>query len=207
MTAMMWKGVECFAECCAEPVLSGWLCRKHYQRVITHGVLEATVVMMPKRLLGTREGFMSKVLKDSSGCWLWQGSLNNKGYGAFYMPEYKRALGAHRAAYLLFKGNVNPGMVVDHKYVSQGCPRHCVNPEHLRVITYGQNNENSLSGRKTASGYKNVRITASGNYQARIKKFGKEFTFPPTSDLSLAVEQARELRLKHFTHNTFERSL
>lgn len=207
MPAMMWKGVECFAECCIEPVLTGWLCRKHYQRVTIHNKLESDVRMLPRHLIGTKEGFMTRVEKVSSGCWLWTGALNNSGYGSYYLKEYKKSIGAHRASHFLFHGELPSHLEVDHKYVSQGCPRHCVNPEHLRLVSSGQNNENAVGSREPSSGHRNIRITVSGKYQARIKKNGKEFSFPPTKDLSEAIEQAKKLRMQHFTHNTFERNL
>lgn len=203
MTNSKWDGVECFAETCTQPVIASWLCNKHYQRVRLHNSLEPTTNLLPKHLRGTVEGFMSRVTVDPSGCWLWSGGLNSGGYGSYYLTEFKRAIGAHRAAYFLFRGGLQDSLEVDHI-----CHvRHCVNPDHLRLTTSGQNNENSVGSRNPCSGQRNVRLTVSGRFQARIKKNGKEYTFPPTSSLSQAVAQAKELRMKHFTHNTFERTV
>ncbi len=64
------------------------------------------------------------------------GRIGNKGYGTF------GPIGAHRISFELANGKVPKGLVLDHI-----CRvRHCVNPDHLRIVTRGQNVlENSVS--------------------------------------------------------------
>jgi hypothetical protein len=68
--------------------------------------------------------FWSKVRRDASGCWLWTGALNTKGYGQF--PTGSAYL-VHRLAYRFAHGSVPHGRLVLHR-----CDvRSCVNPDHL----------------------------------------------------------------------------
>jgi len=172
----------------------------HSQRVSLNGSLESNVLRFPKELLGTGESLSRMVDKNSFGCWLWKGTLNNKGYGSFYSLLQQRTIGAHRASYELFVGAIPVGKVIDHKYAHLGCPRHCVNPEHLRPITYAQNGENLTVERKSKSGYRNIRLLPNGKYLPRLKKNGVEYYKPPTESLELALVLAKELRSEHFTH-------
>lgn len=72
-----------------------------------------------------------------SGCWLWTGSEDMKGYGqlTFNKKHYR----AYRFSYEIFKGTIPAGMTLDHL-----CRvRLCVNPDHMEVVT---NKENVLRG-------------------------------------------------------------
>lgn len=65
------------------------------------------------------------VPEPNTGCWLWTGALNAKGYGRFGNAM------AHRVALQLVGRAVPTGFEVDHK-----CSvRACVNPAHLDVVT------------------------------------------------------------------------
>ncbi len=68
-----------------------------------------------------------------SGCWIWTGALNNKGYGLL-MVEGKRTL-AHRAAYEAFVGPITKGLFVLHQ-CDVAC---CVNPAHMMLGTQKDN--------------------------------------------------------------------
>lgn len=71
--------------------------------------------------------FYSKINKTPS-CWLWTGGLI-KGYGDFYYG--KHAIKAHRLSFIISKGNIPDGLVIDHT-----CRvKNCVNPKHLRAVT------------------------------------------------------------------------
>lgn len=85
------------------------------------------------------ERFWSRV--DKSGeCWLWTAYRDRDGYGqATATIAGKRRMGyVHRLSYSLSVGTIPDGMQVDHMCHNRGC----VNPEHLRIATRKQNQEN-----------------------------------------------------------------
>jgi len=70
-----------------------------------------------------------------SGCWLWFGSINNKGYGTYYtrLPASgSNTRYGHRLAYLVLVGSVPAGLELDHKCRTTNC----VNPDHLEPVTH-----------------------------------------------------------------------
>ena len=84
--------------------------------------------------------FWDKVdVQGPDDCWECQGSLNNKGYGGFKLG--KKTETAHRASYLLNAGEIPDGIVVRHKCDN----RCCVNPNHLELGTYSENNQDIVN--------------------------------------------------------------
>lgn len=85
-----------------------------------------------------RKRFYSFVEKGNGECWLWRGKLRPKGYGAFNLRGYN--ISAHKAALLLFGIKYRKGKVIVHR-----CDvKHCVNPEHLQVMTSGKATRRAL---------------------------------------------------------------
>jgi hypothetical protein len=73
------------------------------------------------------------VPEPNTGCWLWGGTVDTKGYGQLHVGG--RLLRAHRVSYELNKGAIPAGLELDHK-----CRvRRCVNPEHLEPVTHREN--------------------------------------------------------------------
>ncbi len=66
-----------------------------------------------------------------TGCWLWNGGLNEDGYGTTTLNS--RTMGAHRAVTLILTGSVGPEL--DHLCRT----RNCVNPSHMESVTHRVN--------------------------------------------------------------------
>jgi hypothetical protein len=73
--------------------------------------------------------FWANVDRASDGCWEWTRTINNTGYGRFWLGG--RYWQAHRVAYVLTNGSVEPGEVLDHLCRN----RACVRPDHLEAVT------------------------------------------------------------------------
>lgn len=108
----------------------------HYQRIKKTGRLD-----QPLSTGADEERFWAKV--DRSGgpgsCWLWQAGISgNTGYGNIWWLG--RTQSAHRVAYTLLRGSIPPELTIDHL-----CRvRHCVNPDHLELVTQAENNRRIL---------------------------------------------------------------
>lgn len=84
----------------------------------------------------------SYVVDQESGCWIWQKTIDAKGYAI--MKIHQTATRMHRWAYAHFKEPIPDGYTIDHlcHTNSIGCKggnecrhRRCVNPEHLEVVS------------------------------------------------------------------------
>jgi len=153
--------------------------------------------------MSVEERFWAKVdVRGPDECWLWTAYLSFNGYGQFWFNGTNTT--AHRVGYQLVHGPLEPHMEVDHRV---SCPKHCVNPAHLRATTTKQNQENQAgSHRDSQSGIRGVswepdrgvwRVAA---HHDGVSHFGGRF--PRLED---AERAAIALRLELFTHNDLDR--
>ncbi|MAX33707.1 MAG: hypothetical protein CME72_11665 [Halomonadaceae bacterium] len=132
------------------------------------------------------ERFLEKVSVDESGCWLWNGYVDRKGYGVFGVSS-KETHKAHRYSYRLHVGEVPEGKQLDHL-----CRvRHCVNPDHLEPVT---NRENTIRG---------VKARPRATHCRRGHEFTQDNTYyhPKTGR-----RECRECRLAAFRRNRKRKS-
>ncbi|MCP4493316.1 MAG: hypothetical protein GY820_39330 [Gammaproteobacteria bacterium] len=89
------------------------------------------------------DSFVRRIGGGENGCWEWQGARSYGGYGAYRPPHHLRvAIGcrltipAHQMSMLLFTGaRAEDGLHTDHLCFNPPC----VNPEHLEIVTGGEN--------------------------------------------------------------------
>ena len=126
----------CSVDGCSRTFHARGMCDVHYRRWKRHGDTTALI----RYNTGTAEQrFWAKVEKTDN-CWNWiAGTVT--GYG-LHSAGGKRVL-AHRFAYELLVGAIPAGMQLDHRCHN----RRCVNPDHLRPVTNGQNVENHQGAR------------------------------------------------------------
>jgi hypothetical protein len=115
--------------------------------------------------LTPRERFLAKVCPEpGSGCWLWRGQLRPDGYGVLWLDGKSHS--AHRAAWVLFRGEIDPGLLVCHK-----CDvRACVNPEHLFLGTHTDNARDRQEKGRSMLGEKVHSSKLSAKQVSRIKR-------------------------------------
>jgi hypothetical protein len=97
-----------------------------------------------RRPPGVRRGrdWREFYVEAPSGCWLWTGALNDRGYGRW--PRWKDGgtRQAHRRVYEMLVGPIPEGLQIDHL-----CRvRNCVNPDHLEPVTHAENLRRAVGG-------------------------------------------------------------
>lgn len=84
----------------------------------------------------------SKTIKVN-GCWIWQGPLNEEGYGSIYFKTRQTLI--HRVSYILFWGDYPTDKPeTDHLCRNRACWR----PLHLEAVTRLENHRRSLNGKR-----------------------------------------------------------
>jgi anaerobic selenocysteine-containing dehydrogenase len=112
--------------------------------------------------------------EPNSGCWLWLGHVNSWGYGRLGRGRLERQ--AHRLSYLTYKGPIPSDLLVLHS-CDMPC---CVNPDHLRLGTHADNNQDTL--------VRDRHVTISGEQQHSSK-----LTWDAVAEIRSSSETISEL--------------
>jgi hypothetical protein len=111
------------------------------------------------------ERFISKIIKDDFGCWLWKGHIDITGYGIFWIYGQNRL--AHRASWKIF----NPTIFLNDKHVLHKCDvKRCVNPDHLFLGTEADNHKDKANKGRSARGVKNASAKLTEEQVLEIRK-------------------------------------
>lgn len=144
-----YRDVTCRFETCPNPAKSLGYCWPHYEqhRRNPNGVRELTP--RPK-FASIRERLESKIGGTNElGCWLVK-KVGAQGYGVMSYQGKPDTL--HRISYRVFKGEIPPGLEIDHQCRN----RSCINPDHLKAVTRMENAQNRGVGPSNTSGYRGV---------------------------------------------------
>lgn len=111
------------------------------------------------------ERFHSKIELGNNGCHNWVASKDRDGYGWFWNGVKNTR--THRFSYELYKGQIPKGLVIDHLCKNTSC----VNPDHLEVVTSGENTRRGVNYHGTKTHCKNGHEFTPENTYVRPKGY------------------------------------
>jgi hypothetical protein len=134
--------------------------------------------------------------EPNSGCWLWTGQIVRFGYGLI-KNQNRRPRMAHRVSYELHRGHIPDGLLVCHRCDNPPC----VNPAHLFLGTYADNNRDCQKKGRNTRGERHAgaklttdevrsirRMYAAGTSQAQL---AREFGTSPATIWRIIKMRAR----------------
>lgn len=137
-------------------------------------------------------------------CWEWTGS-NSRGHPTFHVgtPAGRKTVYAHRLMYSHYVGPIPPQFYIDHRCRNAMCVR----PEHLRLATPKQNQENRSGAQSNSgTGVRGVQRNSLGKYVAMVKHHGVNHYVGYFASLADAAEAVAAKRNELFTHNDADRT-
>jgi len=128
------QNMKCSVDGCDKKSSSKGMCSVHYSRLKKSGRLHLITNMGEGDT--KEERFWSRVDKTTD-CWIWNGSINGRGYGRLGYNGI--IILAHRLSWFLTHGEMPKGIVM------HSCDnRLCVNPSHLSEGTCKDNTQDMI---------------------------------------------------------------
>jgi hypothetical protein len=189
----------CTFDGCVRPQKALGYCNGHYVQQ-RHG--KPLTALRRRAIAGMELRDRLDIYTDKAGeCWLWTITRDNNGYGRVTVDG--KSIKAHRMAYELAYGPISKGLEIDHKCHTPACVR----PEHLRVATTKENQENRAGAQANSkSGVRGVtRSAASRKWQAQVRHNGQLFYLGQFATVEEAEAVVIAKRNELFTHNDADR--
>lgn len=153
--------------CEKENIRAKGMCAMHYERKRTGSSMKAPA---QEKFSTPEEAFRARTMPVAeSGCLLWTGSVDSRGYGRIPVDGTPRLV--HRYAWERAHGPIPEGLQIDHMcWVTS-----CCNVDHLRLATQAENNQNRAGAQVTSrSGIRGVwRDKLAEAWRPRVKVNGK----------------------------------
>lgn len=130
-----YRGRSCVLETCGRPTAKyDPLCPAHRSRVARTGDPKEHVPISRT----PRDRLEEKFIVDEQSGGNWTAQIDRHGYGRFNLRP--RTTSAHRAAWLIYRGEIPEGTEIDHLCRNT----RCVNPDHLEPVAPQVNVERSI---------------------------------------------------------------
>lgn len=171
-------------------------CGKHYKRWYKYGNPNTRFL-----ILDNDKARFDQYVEKTDTCWHWTSTVHKDGYAHFKLDGREQY--AHRVAYERFIGPIPEGREVDHTCFV----RHCVNPDHLRVTTRKQNQENHQGPqRNNTSGVRGVSWRKDlEKWAGHVSHQKRKITVGYFETLDEAEAAVIAKRLELHTHNDLDR--
>lgn len=186
---------ECSVDGCERPIQARGMCDRHYQNATKYG-----------RAIPRKDWTAPEVIADTgwtvaeSGCWEWDGSVTEKGYGLINI-ERQGLVGArvHRVMYELHVGPIPNGQLIRHRCDNPPC----INPDHLEPGTPADNTSDMMErGRHWRHGATECQnghdLTSPGSHRVARRK--------NRPDEKVCLTCQRERHLRHQEKKKLERA-
>ena len=115
--------------------------------------------------------FWRQFAETPSGCWEWQGSRSDLGYGKYGTTSKWGTPFIHRQAYTALVGPIPDGLDIDHLCRNRACGR----PDHLEAVPHVENCRRGLYAQKTHCKHGHSLDPRDGYVVNRVRRDGSTY--------------------------------